>query len=192
MRVLVSIVSSALSAAAGCMAAVPARADCFDEAAQAYRVSAPLLRAVARVESSMRPSAVNRSHLARTGTVDLGLMQVNSSWSKRLGLTEAELREPCTNVKVGAWILADALSRHGNTWEAVGAYNAACSQLKGEACRHARSTYAWRVYQHLASDAATQPPAVPRAVHAGLIAVSMTAATDGIASRSASLPESLQ
>jgi hypothetical protein len=36
----------------------------------------------------------------------------------------SSLGDPCTNVKVGAWILSDCIRKHGYTWEAVGAYNA--------------------------------------------------------------------
>jgi soluble lytic murein transglycosylase-like protein len=34
------------------------------------------------------------------------------------------LFDPCFNVRMGAWVLATKIQRHGATWEAVGSYNA--------------------------------------------------------------------
>lgn len=141
------------------ISAIPGPAlGCWDAAGQRYGVSPQLLYAMAQVESSLNPSAVNRSHLRRTRSYDIGLMQINSSnldGLSRFGIRESDLYDACTNIFVAAWLLSQQFARYGVSWEAVGAYNAACTQLKGENCQRARSEYAWRVYRRLTGQPAS-------------------------------------
>lgn len=110
-------------------AALPAQA-CWEDAASRYQVSSALLYAIARTESGLNPQAIGRN---TNGSRDIGLMQINSAWLPTLashGIGERDLYEPCTNIHVGAWILAGNVSRLGYTWEAVGAYNAASPAMR--------------------------------------------------------------
>lgn len=97
---------------------------CIVAAANYRHIDPALLKAIAIQESGLNLNAVNRSN--KNGTVDHGPFQINSSWLptlKRHGITVAQLYEPCPSAYVAAWLLADAISRFGATWRAVGAYN---------------------------------------------------------------------
>lgn len=97
-----------------------AHAFCFQEAGQRYAVSPKLLWAIAKAESNLDPSSINRN---RNGTIDVGLMQINSIWAGQLGGTWDALGDPCTNVMAGAWILSQCIRNYGYTWQAVGCYH---------------------------------------------------------------------
>jgi soluble lytic murein transglycosylase-like protein len=118
---------------------VHAQAYCFEEAGRLYNISPQLLWSIAKVESNFQPEALNWN---RNGTYDFGVMQINSSWRMALGEERwTKLGDPCMNVKVGAWILAQCIARHGYTWKAIGCYNAAS--------KNKRDAYARKVYDVL-------------------------------------------
>lgn len=97
---------------------------CFHRSAAKYNVPVDLLIAIAQTESQMNTKAVGKNSTSE----DLGVMQINTSWLPKLGrefgLKRHHLYEPCTNIDIGAWVLAHNFVQFGYTWNAVGAYNA--------------------------------------------------------------------
>jgi soluble lytic murein transglycosylase-like protein len=137
-------------AAAACMSASAAHAaDCWTTAGEEFGIDPLLLYSIAKVESSMNPSALNHN---RDGTVDIGLMQINSTHLPELmkvGMTRQRLiQEPCSAIHAGAEILAGFIGRYGYTWEAVGAYNAGTAPER-ESLRQAYASKVWAVYREL-------------------------------------------
>jgi soluble lytic murein transglycosylase-like protein len=115
------------------------RAFCFEEAGRQYGVSPKLLQSIAMVESRLHQQAVHRND---NGSVDSGLMQINSAWNDRLGLNQNQLLlDPCYNVMTGAKILRQCIDRYGYTWEAVGCYNASSKDK--------RVAYSWKILGQL-------------------------------------------
>jgi soluble lytic murein transglycosylase-like protein len=122
-----------------------ASAFCFEEAGAQYSVDPDTLRSMAIRESRLDPAAVN---VNVNGSVDVGLMQINSSWKKRLGVKLWEhVKEPCTNVKVGAYILSLAIEETGDLWTGVGRYH---SRNKEKAERYARKIF--EIYERIRDD----------------------------------------
>jgi hypothetical protein len=107
------------------------------------------LRAIAQVESGLNPNAISAPN--RNSTRDYGLLQINESNFARFGVNARTIMEPCTNLRVGVAILADA------DWQAGCIYNSGrpnCSgvypdKIAAAAARQARTT----------SDALSRTPA---------------------------------
>ena len=91
-----------------------AGATCWQAASERYAFDPIVLQAIAKVESSFNPAAMNRTNA--NATYDIGMMQINSAWLPKLktfGIAESDLMDGCTNLHVGAWVLADLRSRMG-------------------------------------------------------------------------------
>jgi soluble lytic murein transglycosylase-like protein len=120
--------------------------ECFQFSSERYGINSNLLKAIAITESNMDPNAVNLK------SNDYGLMQINEFWLPILakyGIYKSDLFDPCTSIITGAWILADSIARYGETWEAVGAYNAGTgnsAQVKQQ-----REHYSGKVYRNYLS-----------------------------------------
>ena len=118
----------------------------------APRVAPDTMTAIVRVESGGNPLALNVNGgqrlarqpknkqealgwsswlIARGYSIDMGLAQVNSRNLQRLGVTSAQMFEPCDNLKAGARILSEnyigASKRYGAGQDAlraaISAYN---------------------------------------------------------------------
>jgi soluble lytic murein transglycosylase-like protein len=136
-----------------------AQATCWEDASERFGIPVHVLKAIGKTESNFNAQARNRNS---NGSYDIGLMQINSDWLPVLGqygITEATLFDPCTNLKVGAWILANNAKKYGWNWNAIGAYNVGCAKLDKEECIRRRNLYAWKVHRainHVGKDAATE------------------------------------
>lgn len=99
----------------------------FVQAEETTELPRHLLAAIASRESSFWPWSLNiagRSYYLRSkkavlekikdcNSYDLGLMQINSMWLSRFGVSAEEALDPATNVLLGSTILMDCIDRHG-------------------------------------------------------------------------------
>jgi soluble lytic murein transglycosylase-like protein len=102
----------------------------FDEAGQHYNIPPLLLKKIATIESGINPKAINKN---ANGTVDYGLMQINSSHLRRLsqwGINEENILDPKVNIYAGSWLLSEHIKEHGFNLQAVGRYHSATPVYK--------------------------------------------------------------
>lgn len=130
------------------VASIPAHAgtdECFRHAAARRHINVDLLYAIARVESHYDPAATNaKSHA-------IGMMQIlpwHLKWLQKYGISREDLYEACTNINVGAFILADFVRMYGYTWRAVGAYGVGMEKGKDSA-RIAYAQLVERAYERI-------------------------------------------
>ena len=95
----------------------------FEEAGEYYRIDPKILYSIAKIESNLNPNAINRN---TNGSIDMGLMQINSvhlKELKKLGYIKEHLFEPKINIYAGAWILKQCFNKHGVGKDGITCYN---------------------------------------------------------------------
>lgn len=113
----------------------------FEKPCQELKVSEPLVRAIARIESGLNPWTLNiagrsyffnskeealakvRESWSSGRSIDVGLMQVNRWWLERYSISLEAALDPLANIYLGGWILKQELERHKTVRAAVGAYH---------------------------------------------------------------------
>lgn len=142
-----------LVALIACNAAQAGTDECFAHAAQRRNINVNLLRAIGKVESNYRPYVTNAD------TNAIGVMQImpfHLNWLKKYGIYERDLFDACTNINVGAFLLADFIRMYGDTWRAVGAYGAGIKPDKEQArIKYARLVQA--TYERITQKPSTSP-----------------------------------
>jgi soluble lytic murein transglycosylase-like protein len=155
-RIMVSIAGAAL--AGGVAAAGPRAGDaapfsteverCIVPASQFHGVNPHVLRAILKVESGLKPTAVGRN---ANGTMDVGLGQMNSMHFAELkarGVQPSQLFDPCVATYVAAWHLKQNIAQHGNTWTGIASY-------------HSQTPYFNRRYQIMLNNELVRSGAMP-------------------------------
>lgn len=113
----------------------------FDEAGKYYNIPPLLLKKIATIESGINPKALNRN---ANGTLDYGLMQINSTHLRRLskwGITKDNILDPKVNIYAGSWLLSEHIQAHGFNLQAVGRYHSATPVYKEKWLRRLSASF---------------------------------------------------
>jgi len=98
----------------------------FQKVASEYNLPWFLLKSIAITENhKLNPKLVQKN---TNHTYDIGLMQINSTWIKKLKnkfpqISFAKLKEPYFNIKIGAYILKQNIENYGYSWKSVSFYH---------------------------------------------------------------------
>ncbi len=102
---------------------------CINEAAIEFHIPAKLILSILNIEQGKIGQTVKN----KNGTYDIGPLQINSSWLpqlNRMGITQHDIQyNPCTNVRVGTWILTKEIAAQNNLLVGIGNYHSHTYQL---------------------------------------------------------------
>lgn len=135
----------------GCLLANTSHANCWQDVSSRYKIPVPLLKCIVKKESAGDPHAIRKN---KDDSQDIGFAQINDWWLPRLAkydIRYEDLFNACTNLHVGAWILASNFKDYGYTWRAIGVYNAGTKNDSETEAR--RIHYANKIFQCLNEDA---------------------------------------
>lgn len=97
--------------------------ECINHAAIVYHVPAKLILSIMNAEGG-RNGMANRN---KNGSIDYGVMQVNSSWLDKIGTYGFSAKDlqfnACKNVEVGSWIISQSLANGDTAWIGIGNYH---------------------------------------------------------------------
>lgn len=95
----------------------------FKKYGEFYGVNPVILWGIAKTESNFDPNALN---INKNGTLDIGLMQINSIHYlklKKFNYTLFDLYDPEINVAFGSYVLSRCLKKHGLNLRGINCYN---------------------------------------------------------------------
>ncbi len=97
--------------------------DCINRVAILYHVPSTVILSVMIQEGGRNGQAVRN----KNGTIDYGIMQINSIWLPKLaayGYTKEDIQyNACKNISVGVWILSQSIASGKNLWSGIGDYH---------------------------------------------------------------------
>jgi len=124
----------------------------FAEQGRRFNIPPDLLRAIAQHESGMNPTVVSKPNT--NGSIDYGLMQVNSVTAAHYKVSVADLLDPMNNIRVAAQYMSDLrteLRDQFNDWTWIAAYNAGAPAIRAHGIFNmayvSAVLYHWQMFQ---------------------------------------------
>jgi soluble lytic murein transglycosylase-like protein len=102
----------------------------FVEAGEHFGIPPLLLKKIATIESDLDANCIFRN---KNGTIDYGIMQINSCHFKELskyGISKTNIMHPRINIFAGAAILARHIKNEGFNIEAISHYHSRTPKYK--------------------------------------------------------------
>lgn len=116
--------------------------NCWIRAGHYYNINPWILYSIAYKETG-GTMKIERHKINTNGSIDIGLMQINSVWfqllKKQYNLNQKQISQKCNSIDIAAWILNKKIKQYGHTWKAVGTYHSKTPKY--------RNDYAQNIYQ---------------------------------------------